>query len=43
VLNGLAAKRPNAGNVRDCYIGFRDKIVPWSRASMQAMLEARAG
>jgi TRAP-type mannitol/chloroaromatic compound transport system substrate-binding protein len=41
VLNDLAAKSANARKVRDCYIAFRDKIVPWSRISMQAALEAR--
>jgi TRAP-type mannitol/chloroaromatic compound transport system substrate-binding protein len=43
VLGDLAAKSANAGKVHDSYIAFRDKIAPWSRISMQAVLEARAG
>jgi hypothetical protein len=29
--------------VHDAYMAFRDKIANWSRLSLQAVLEARAG
>lgn len=43
VLADLAGKSSNARKVRDAYVAFRDKIAPWSRISMQAVLEARGG
>jgi TRAP-type mannitol/chloroaromatic compound transport system substrate-binding protein len=43
VLADLAGKSPGARKVRDAYVAFRDKIAPWSRISLQAVLEARQG
>ena len=43
VLADLAGKSPGARKVHDAYIAFRDKIAPWSRLSLQAVLEARQG
>lgn len=43
VLADLAAKSAAARKVHDAYIAFRDKIAPWSRISLQAVLEARQG
>src|SRR5579872_2763191 len=43
VLGDLAAKSARARKVHDAYVTFRDKIAPWSRISMQAVLAARAG
>jgi TRAP-type mannitol/chloroaromatic compound transport system substrate-binding protein len=43
VLGELGGKSPGAQKVRDSYVAFRDKISPWSRISLQAVLEAREG
>ncbi len=43
VLGELAGKSSGARKVRDAYVAFRDKIAPWSRISLQAVLEAREG
>jgi TRAP-type mannitol/chloroaromatic compound transport system substrate-binding protein len=43
VLADLAAKSASARKVHDAYVAFRDKIAPWSRISLQAVLEARQG
>jgi TRAP-type mannitol/chloroaromatic compound transport system substrate-binding protein len=43
VLGELAGKSPGARKVRDAYVAFRDKIAPWSRISLQAVLAARSG
>ena len=43
VLNELAGKSAAARKVHDAYVAFRDKIAAWSRISLQAVLEARAG
>jgi TRAP-type mannitol/chloroaromatic compound transport system substrate-binding protein len=43
VLADVAGKSPGARKVRDSYIAFRDKIAPWSRISLQGVLEAREG
>jgi TRAP-type mannitol/chloroaromatic compound transport system substrate-binding protein len=43
VLGELAAKSAGARKVHDSYAGFRDRVAPWSRISLQAVLEARAG
>jgi TRAP-type mannitol/chloroaromatic compound transport system substrate-binding protein len=41
VLAELAGKNPAARKVHDAYVAFRDKIAPWSRISLQAVLESR--
>ncbi len=43
VLGELAGKSANARKVHDAYVAFRDKVAPWSRISLQAVLEARGG
>jgi TRAP-type mannitol/chloroaromatic compound transport system substrate-binding protein len=43
VLADLAGKSARARKVHDAYAAFRDKIAPWSRISLQAVLEARQG
>ena len=43
VLSELAGKSDKARKVHDSYMAFRDKISAWSRISIQAVLEARAG
>jgi TRAP-type mannitol/chloroaromatic compound transport system substrate-binding protein len=43
VLAELAGKSAGARKVHDSYIAFRDRIAPWSRISLQAVLEARQG
>ena len=43
VLGELAGKSANARKVHDAYVEFRDKVAPWSRISLQAVLEARGG
>jgi TRAP-type mannitol/chloroaromatic compound transport system substrate-binding protein len=43
VLADLAGKSAGARKVHDAYVAFRDKIAPWSRISLQAVLEARQG
>ena len=43
VLSELAGKSDKARKVHDFYMAFRDKISAWSRISIQAVLEARAG
>jgi TRAP-type mannitol/chloroaromatic compound transport system substrate-binding protein len=43
VLNDLAGKSAGAQKIYDSYVGFRDKVAAWSRISLQAVLEARAG
>jgi TRAP-type mannitol/chloroaromatic compound transport system substrate-binding protein len=43
VLAELAGKSASARKVQDAYVAFRDKIAPWSRISLQAVLEARQG
>jgi TRAP-type mannitol/chloroaromatic compound transport system substrate-binding protein len=43
VLADLAGKSGGARKVHDAYVGFRDKIAPWSRISLQAVLESRQG
>jgi TRAP-type mannitol/chloroaromatic compound transport system substrate-binding protein len=43
VLRELASQNAAAAKVHDSYTAFRDKISAWSRISLQAVLEARAG
>jgi TRAP-type mannitol/chloroaromatic compound transport system substrate-binding protein len=43
VLADVAQKSTAARKVHDAYVAFRDRIAPWSRVSLQAVLEARAG
>jgi TRAP-type mannitol/chloroaromatic compound transport system substrate-binding protein len=43
VLGELAGKSPGAQKVHGAYTVFRDKISSWSRISLQAAFEARAG
>jgi TRAP-type mannitol/chloroaromatic compound transport system substrate-binding protein len=43
VLGELGAKSPGAQKVRDSYVAFRDKIAPWSRISLEGVLQAREG
>jgi TRAP-type mannitol/chloroaromatic compound transport system substrate-binding protein len=43
VLGELAGKSDKTRKVHDSYMTFRDKISAWSRISIQAVLEARAG
>jgi TRAP-type mannitol/chloroaromatic compound transport system substrate-binding protein len=43
VLADLAGKSAGAKKVHDSYMAFRDKEQAWSRISLQAVLEARAG
>jgi len=43
VLADLAGRSANARKVHDSYVAFRSKIAPWSRISLQAILESRAG
>jgi TRAP-type mannitol/chloroaromatic compound transport system substrate-binding protein len=43
VLGELAGKSAGAQKVQASYVAFRDKISPWSRISLQAVLEARQG
>ena len=43
VLGDLAGKSAGARKVHDSYMAFRDKVSAWSRISLQAVLEARAG
>jgi TRAP-type mannitol/chloroaromatic compound transport system substrate-binding protein len=42
VLGEVATKSAAARRVHDSYMSFRDRISPWSRISLQAVLEARA-
>jgi TRAP-type mannitol/chloroaromatic compound transport system substrate-binding protein len=41
VLAQLAARGTNARKVHDSYLAFRDKVSPWSKISLRAVLEAR--
>jgi TRAP-type mannitol/chloroaromatic compound transport system substrate-binding protein len=43
VLAEVAGKSAPARKVHDAYVAFRDRIAPWSRVSLQAVLEAREG
>jgi TRAP-type mannitol/chloroaromatic compound transport system substrate-binding protein len=43
VLQEVATKSAAAQKVHASYVVFRDKIAPWSRISLQAVLEAREG
>ena len=43
VLADVAGKSAAARKVHDAYVAFRDRIAPWSRVSLQAVLEAREG
>ena len=43
VLADLAGKSAGARKAHDAYVAFRDKIAPWSRISLQAVLESRQG
>jgi TRAP-type mannitol/chloroaromatic compound transport system substrate-binding protein len=43
VLADVAGKSVAARKVHDAYVAFRDRIAPWSRVSLQAVLEAREG
>jgi TRAP-type mannitol/chloroaromatic compound transport system substrate-binding protein len=43
VLADLAGKSAGARKVHDAYTAFRDKVAPWSRISLQAVLESRQG
>jgi TRAP-type mannitol/chloroaromatic compound transport system substrate-binding protein len=43
VLADVAGKGADARKVHDSYMAFRGKIAPWSRISLQAVLEAREG
>ncbi len=43
VLAEVAEKSAAARKVHDAYVAFRDRIAPWSRVSLQAVLEAREG
>ena len=37
----FAARGANARKVHDSYLAFRDKVSPWSKISLRAVLEAR--
>ena len=41
VLSQLAARGANARKVHDSYMAFRERVAPWSRISLRAVLEAR--
>lgn len=41
VLAGIASQNTLARKVHDSYTGFRDRVAPWSRVSIRAVLEAR--
>jgi TRAP-type mannitol/chloroaromatic compound transport system substrate-binding protein len=41
VLAEVANKSPAARKVHDSYVAFRSKVAPWSRISLQAILETR--
>ena len=41
VLAQLASRGANARKVHDSYLAFRDKVSPWSKISLRAVLEAR--
>jgi TRAP-type mannitol/chloroaromatic compound transport system substrate-binding protein len=41
VLAEVADKSPAARKVHDSYVAFRSKVAPWSRISLQAILETR--
>ena len=41
VLSQLASRGPNARKVHDSYAAFRERVAPWSRISLRAVLEAR--
>ena len=41
VLAQVADKSPAARKVHDSYVAFRSKVAPWSRISLQAILETR--
>jgi TRAP-type mannitol/chloroaromatic compound transport system substrate-binding protein len=43
VVADVAGKSPAARKVHDGYVAFRARIAPWSRVSLQAVLEAREG
>ncbi len=43
VVADVAGKSAAARKVHDAYVAFRDRIAPWSRVSLQAVLEAREG
>jgi TRAP-type mannitol/chloroaromatic compound transport system substrate-binding protein len=43
VLADLAGANANARKVHDSYVAFRERATAWSRISLQAVLEARAG
>jgi TRAP-type mannitol/chloroaromatic compound transport system substrate-binding protein len=43
VLADVAGKSSGARKVHDSYMAFRDKIAPWSRISLQAVLASREG
>ncbi len=43
VLAELAARSERARRVHDSYAAFRERTAAWSRISLQAVLEARAG
>jgi TRAP-type mannitol/chloroaromatic compound transport system substrate-binding protein len=41
VLAEVAGRSPAARKVHDSYVAFRSKVAPWSRISLQAILETR--
>jgi TRAP-type mannitol/chloroaromatic compound transport system substrate-binding protein len=41
VLAQLASRGGNTKKVHDSYLAFRDKVSPWSKISLRAVLEAR--
>ena len=41
VLAQLATRGANSRKVHDSYLAFRDKVSPWSKISLRAVLEAR--
>jgi TRAP-type mannitol/chloroaromatic compound transport system substrate-binding protein len=43
VLADVAGKSSAARKVHDSYMSFRDRVAPWSRISLQAVLGAREG
>jgi TRAP-type mannitol/chloroaromatic compound transport system substrate-binding protein len=43
VVADVAGKSAAARKVHDAYVAFRERIAPWSRVSLQAVLEAREG
>lgn len=43
ILAELAQRGEAARRIHDSYVGFRSRVGPWSRISLQAVIEARKG